>query len=178
MINLSDPNLIWFALALVAGLMLVWFLFSRAGTPRERSHKPDVLDEGVGPAQRNQALIDAPPAAKIEPVVIAPQPEPVPVAASEPVEAAPPPPAPAPAPATTDDLSRIKGLGPKLQKLLPELGITTFAQIAALTEADLAELDTKLGAFAGRPAKDNWVEQAKFLAAGDTAGFEAQFGKV
>ena len=181
MINLSDPNLIWFALALVAGLMLVWFLFSRAGTPRERSHKPDVLDEGVGPAQRNQALIDAPPAAKIEPVVIAPEPEPEPVAAAAPapVEAAPPPPAPEPAPApAADDLSRIKGLGPKLQRLLPELGITTFAQIAALTEADLAELDTKLGAFAGRPAKDNWVEQAKFLAAGDTAGFEAQFGKV
>ena len=82
------------------------------------------------------------------------------------------------APAGPDDLSRIKGLGPKLQKLLPELGITTFAQIAALTEADLAELDGKLGAFAGRPAKDNWVAQAKFLAAGDVAGFEAQFGKV
>ena len=77
-----------------------------------------------------------------------------------------------------DDLSRIKGLGPKLQKLLPTLGLSTFAQIAALTEADLAELDTKLGAFAGRPAKDNWVEQAKYLAAGDTAGFEARFGKV
>ena len=49
---------------------------------------------------------------------------------------------------------------------------------AALTEADLAELDARLGAFAGRPAKDNWVEQARFLAAGDTAGFEAKFGKV
>jgi predicted flap endonuclease-1-like 5' DNA nuclease len=189
MIDLSNPNLIWFALALVAGMALVWYLFSRAGTPRDRSHKPDVLDEGVGPAQRNQALIDAPPAARIEPVVIAPQPEPEPVpaaapepaeAAPAPVETAPPPPAPEPAaaPAAADDLSRIKGLGPKLQKLLPELGITTFAQIAALTEADLAELDSKLGAFAGRPAKDNWVEQAKFLAAGDTAGFEAQFGKV
>ena len=175
MIDLSNPNLVWFALALVAGLALVWFLFGRAATPRERSHRPDVLDEGVGPAQRNQALIDAPPAAKIEPVVIAPEPVAVPAAVeTAPVEAVP---APAPA-AAADDLSRIKGLGPKLQKLLPELGITTFAQIAALTEADLAELDTKLGAFAGRPAKDNWVEQAKFLAAGDTAGFEAQFGKV
>jgi hypothetical protein len=89
-----------------------------------------------------------------------------------------PEPEPEPAPSTADDLSRIKGLGPKLQALLPTLGITTYAQIAALTEADLAELDTKLGAFAGRPAKDNWVEQAKFLAAGDTAGFEAKFGKV
>lgn len=183
MIDLSNPNLVWFVLALVAGLALVWFLFGRAATPRERSHRPDVLDEGVGPAQRNQALIDAPPAAKIEPVVIAPEPVAVPAAVeTAPVEAVPAP-APAPEPASApaaaaDDLSRIKGLGPKLQKLLPELGITTFAQIAALTEADLAELDTKLGAFAGRPAKDNWVEQAKFLAAGDTAGFEAQFGKV
>ncbi|HEX4848791.1 MAG TPA: hypothetical protein VFV30_11650, partial [Novosphingobium sp.] len=77
-----------------------------------------------------------------------------------------------------DDLSRIKGLGPKLQALLPTLGITTFAQIAALSDADLADLDGKLGPFAGRPAKDNWVEQAKFLAAGDVAGFEAKFGKV
>ena len=66
----------------------------------------------------------------------------------------------------------------QVQKLLPELGLSTFAQIAALTEADLAELDTKLGAFAGRPAKDNWVEQAKYLATGDTAGFEARFGQV
>ena len=185
MINLSDPNLIWFALALVAGLALVWYLFGRAATPRERSHKPDVLDEGVGPAQRNQALIDAPPAAKIEPVVVTPELEPVAAPAAAEVASVEATPAPAPAPepapapaAAADDLSRIKGLGPKLQKLLPELGITTFAQIAAMTETDLAELDTKLGAFAGRPAKDNWVAQAKYLAAGDVAGFEAQFGKV
>jgi len=223
MIDLSNPNLLIFAGALVFGLLLVWYLFSRSSAPRERSYKPDVLDEGAAPAARNQALIDAPPAAKIEPVIApAPAPEPVPVAAPEPVvEAAPKPkaapkpepkpkaepkskaepkpkaepaakaepkpkaapkpkaePKPAPAPAAPDDLSRIKGLGPKLQKLLPELGITTFAQIAAMTDADLAELDTKLGAFAGRPAKDSWVEQAKFLAAGDTAGFEGKFGKV
>ena len=195
MIDLSNPNLLIFAGALVFGLLLVWYLFGRASTPRERSYKPDVLDEGAVPAARNQALIDAPPAAKIEPPVVAPPaPEPMPVAAPEPVVAAPPPPAPAPvaapapepvaapepvtASAAADDLSRIKGLGPKLQALLPTLGITTFAQIAAMTEADLAELDTKLGAFAGRPAKDNWVEQAKFLAAGDTAGFEGKFGKV
>jgi predicted flap endonuclease-1-like 5' DNA nuclease len=62
--------------------------------------------------------------------------------------------------------------------LLPTLGLSTFAQIAALTEADLVALDGKLGAFAGRPAKDNWVEQARFLASGDVVGFEAKFGKV
>ncbi len=119
------------------------------------------------------------PQPEIEPV---PQPQPEIVPSVEPIPAPSPPMAAAAAPQgdvlLADDLSRIKGLGPKLQKLLPTLGLSTYAEIAALTEADLAELDTKLGAFAGRPAKDNWVEQAKYLAAGDTAGFEARFGKV
>lgn len=204
MIELSNNNLLILAGALVFGLLLVWYLFARASKPRQRSFKPDVLDEGAAPAARNQALIDAPPAAKIAPMIAAapapelkaaPKPKAAPKAAAKPApKAAPKPkaetkPAPKPKAATKpkaapkpvaapDDLARIKGLGPKLQKLLPELGITTFAQIAALTEADLAALDTKLGAFAGRPAKDNWIEQAKFLATGDTAGFEGKFGKV
>ena len=80
--------------------------------------------------------------------------------------------------AAGDDLSRIKGLGPKLQALLHSLGLSTYAQIAALTQADLAALDPKLGAFAGRPARDGWVEQAQYLAAGDVTGFEGRFGKV
>jgi predicted flap endonuclease-1-like 5' DNA nuclease len=85
----------------------------------------------------------------------------------------------APAPvAAGDDLSKIKGLGPKLQKLLPELGLTTYAQIAALTDADLDALDAKLGAFAGRPRRDAWVDQAKLLASGDVGGFEGKFGKL
>jgi predicted flap endonuclease-1-like 5' DNA nuclease len=237
MIDISNPNVWIFAGVLVFALLLVWYLFGRAGTPRARSHKPDVLDEGVAPAQRNQALIDAAPAAQIvppvvrererepEPVVLAkpevvapPPPAPAPLVAAEPARAAPPPPVEVPAPEpepveipapeiepeplpepepapepepvpppppppapvapVADDLGRIKGLGPKLQTLLPQLGISTFTQIAALTEADLADLDGKLGPFAGRPAKDNWVEQAQFLAAGDVAGFEALFGKV
>ena len=47
-----------------------------------------------------------------------------------------------------------------------------------MTDADLAALDSKLGPFAGRPAKDNWVEQARYLASGDVSGFEAQFGRI
>ena len=84
----------------------------------------------------------------------------------------------APAPTATDDLTRIKGLGPKLRTLLNGLGVTSFAQIAAWSEADIAEIDGKLGAFAGRPTRDNWVEQAKLLAAGDTAAYEEKFGKL
>ncbi|WP_230206824.1 hypothetical protein [Novosphingobium sp. Gsoil 351] len=77
-----------------------------------------------------------------------------------------------------DDLTRIKGLGPKIATLLRSLGVTRFDQIAAWGEADIARIDPQLGAFQGRIARDNWVEQAGYLAAGDVAGFEARFGKV
>ena len=75
MIDLSNPNLLIIAGAAVIGLLLVWFLFGRSSAPRVHSYKPDVLDEGAAPAARNQALIDAPPAAKVAPV-LAPAPAP------------------------------------------------------------------------------------------------------
>lgn len=77
-----------------------------------------------------------------------------------------------------DDLKRIKGLGPKLATLLTTLGITRFDQIAAWSEADIAEVDKYLGQFAGRIARDNWVEQSRYLARGDEAGFAARFGAL
>lgn len=287
MMDTLQANWMIFAAAALAVLLLVWWLISRAGRSRgEREYQPDVLDEGVGPAQRNQALIDAAPAAAVvlppimsdalggmgevvamaaqaqverntaqaaepevpapppapaevpqrapaevppsqpdtvpappaepeitpagpEPEAVPPAPEPaqqpqpeaveVEVAATQPEPGDPPaqvpqpepqpaqpdpgpPPGPEPMPEQptggADDLGRIKGLGPKLQTLLPALGLTTFTQIAALSEADLADLDPQLGPFAGRPTRDGWVEQAQYLAAGDVAGFEARFGKV
>lgn len=125
----------------------------------------DVLADGAAPAPRNQALIDAAPAVVKtipEPVAV----EPAPVVA----------PAPAPAAAAADDLSRIKGVGPKLVALLGELGVTSFAQIAAWSDADIQRIDAQLGRFAGRITRDQWVEQAKLLAAGDEAGFAGRFG--
>ncbi|HQA17974.1 MAG TPA: hypothetical protein PK680_06275 [Novosphingobium sp.] len=217
MIETIEANWMIFGLALLAALLVGWYLFGRASkAPPRREYKPDVLDEGAASVHRNQALIDAAPAAQITPAPMAgtmaglaeavavgaqdvveeaeaaaPPPSPSEPAAPPPAPAEMPAPEPAPTPAPepepappaaepagADDLSRIKGLGPKLQALLPQLGITTFAQIAALTDADLTDLDTKLGPFAGRPAKDSWVEQAKLLAAGDVAGFEERFGKV
>ncbi|ETI64440.1 hypothetical protein C100_07390, partial [Sphingobium sp. C100] len=84
-----------------------------------------------------------------------------------------------PAPtADADDLLRLKGVGPKLKALLIDLGVTRFAQIAAWSDADIAAVDAKLGNFKGRPVRDQWVDQAKYLAAGDVAGFEAKYGKL
>ena len=77
-----------------------------------------------------------------------------------------------------DDLRLIKGLGPKLNTMLNDLGVTRFDQISGLDAAAVAALDAKLGAFAGRITRDNFVDQAGLLAKGDVAGFEAKYGKL
>ncbi len=181
MLQMIEANWIVFALALLIGLLVAWWIFARASSNgRARQHRPDVLDEGAAPAQRNQALIDAPPAAAgtmagIGEIVAA-------AAHDEVVRATPPSAAPAPAaahaPASGDDLTRIKGVGPKLVTLLQGLGVTSFAQIAAWDQADVEHIDAQLGAFAGRIERDNWIEQARLLASGDKAAYEAQFGKL
>lgn len=64
-----------------------------------------------------------------------------------------------------DDLKKLSGVGPALEKKLHEGGVTSFAQIAAWTEADIAEFDEKLS-FKGRIEREGWVEQAKELTKG------------
>ena len=69
----------------------------------------------------------------------------------------------APEAAGKDDLTRIKGLGPKAAAALAEGGVTSFAQIAAWSEADIASWDAKING-RGRITRDDWVGQAKTLA--------------
>jgi len=143
-------------LAILAILLAVYFLAKRKTTVVAHD-KRDVLDEGAAPATRNQALIDTPTAAAAPPVVE---------------------PAPAPAPsAKADDLTTIKGLGPKIATLLIEKGVTSFEQIADWDDAEIARIDDLLGRFKGRITRDNWVGQAKLLAAGDETGFAEKFGQ-
>ena len=87
-------------------------------------------------------------------------------------------PEPAPVAAKADNLQLIKGLGPKLAGLLNGLGVTGFQQIADWTDAEIAAIDPQLGAFQGRIARDNFVDQAGYLARGDKAGFEAKYGAL
>jgi len=65
-----------------------------------------------------------------------------------------------------DDLKLLSGVGPVLEKKLIAAGITTFAQIAAWSDKDVAEFDEKLD-FKGRIEREGWVEQAKKLAKGE-----------
>jgi predicted flap endonuclease-1-like 5' DNA nuclease len=77
-----------------------------------------------------------------------------------------------------DDLSRLKGVGPKFVARLNELGITRYDQLAGLNANEAAHLDERMGAFQGRLARDRVVEQADYLARGDVDGFEEKFGKL
>ncbi|HVR91415.1 MAG TPA: hypothetical protein VHG29_10025 [Novosphingobium sp.] len=182
MMQMVEANWLAFVLALLIGLLVAWWLFRRGSTGAPRAHRPDVLDEGAAPAARNQALIDAPPAAEIPTIVpsafsvgMGGLGEVIAVAAQDNVEEAEAVAGPA---GPADDLLRIKGVGPKLVALLGELGVTRFAQIAAWDEAEIDRIDARLGTFEGRIRRDNWVEQARLLAAGDVAGFEGKFGKL
>ena len=62
-----------------------------------------------------------------------------------------------------DDLQVIKGIGPKLESLLHEIGIRTYEQVAAFPADYIAQLDHFLS-FTGRINRDNWVGQAGELA--------------
>ncbi|NDH25788.1 MAG: NADH-quinone oxidoreductase subunit NuoE [Rhodobacteraceae bacterium] len=62
-----------------------------------------------------------------------------------------------------DDLKRIKGVGPKLEKLLNSLGFFHFDQVASWSENEMAWVDQNLEGFKGRATRDNWVAQAKEL---------------
>lgn len=66
--------------------------------------------------------------------------------------------------AAVDDLTAIKGIGPKMAGKLAEEGVTSFRQIAAWTEAEADDIEARIGGVPGCIRRDDWVGQAKTLA--------------
>lgn len=135
---------------------------------------------GAEPASPPVARPAAPPAAP-----------PAPTAAPATEPAAPPAPEPAPAaeaPAArppvleaarggaADDLKKIKGVGPKLEAMLNRMGFYHYDQIASWTPEQIAWVDENLEGFKGRVSRDEWVAQAKTLAAGGETEFSKRQG--
>ena len=77
----------------------------------------------------------------------------------------------APRAGKADDLKMIKGVGPKLEGVLHDIGVYHFDQIAGWTPAEVAWADQSLVGFKGRVSRDGWVEQAKLLATGGETEF-------
>lgn len=159
--------------AVLALLLVVWWLFVASRRTKVEIERKDA--DGA-PALRNQALIDAPPAAIVDSEI--PPPTPQVLAGVGEAVAATAAPVPVDLPDSKDDLLLIKGLGPKLVDQLRGLGVTRFAQIAAWDDAEIDRVDAQLGRFQGRIRRDDWPAQARLLAASDTAGYEAKFGKL
>lgn len=76
-----------------------------------------------------------------------------------------------------DDLKQIKGVGPKLEALLHSMGFYHFDQIASWGADEIAWVDQNLQGFKGRVSRDEWVSQAKILAAGGTTEFSKKARK-
>ena len=137
--------------------------------PAKKAAAPKVKAE---PAKKPVAKPAA--KAKVEPVKVKAAPVAKPKVEAKPKAT----PKPAPKPVIPDNLELLKGVGPKLNTLLKSLGVTSFEQVAAWNAADIAEIDSKLGNFAGRISRDNWVDQAKLLSAGDIKTFEKRYGAL
>ncbi|MES0809102.1 NADH-quinone oxidoreductase subunit E [Roseibium sp. SCPC15] len=69
-----------------------------------------------------------------------------------------------------DDLKKLKGVGPKLEATLNELGFFHFDQVASWGPEEIAWVDSRLK-FKGRIERDGWIEQARILASGDETEF-------
>ena len=83
----------------------------------------------------------------------------------------------APRKAGADDLKMIKGVGPKMEKMLHDMGFFHFDQVAKWTPEEVAWVDENLQGFKGRVSRDNWVEQAKILAGGGETDFAGRVKK-
>ena len=191
--TLTTIHLAWLA---VLAVLVIIGLFYGARLKRQRRDAQKIDEQRIEDAAAEpsdpELVVDPGATTKASPATAPEAREEPSLRADEPIAAAEPPrPAPAtvaksePAPLPTAaanaadaPVTTLKGLGPKVAARLSELGITSVGQIAALDDAQAETLDADLGAFRGRMARDRWIEQARFLAAGDRAGFEAVFGKL
>ena len=62
-----------------------------------------------------------------------------------------------------DDLKKVRGIGPLMEKTLNKLGIFSFLQVSKMTQREYDLLDNLTGAFPGRAQRDDWAGQARNL---------------
>lgn len=149
MFDLIGDNPVRFLIALAIGVATAWWIWARRA---DESAAARADDDKAEPAPH------------------------APAAAEEPEIAAAEGPRIAAAVGADDDLTKINGIGPALRDLCNSLGVRRFDQVAAWGDAEVADVDSYLGSFKGRILRDNWVEQAKLLAAGNEAEWQARFG--
>lgn len=166
MMEWLEQNWVLLVLGVVVAVVALWWLIGSSADRSLDATTRDGVEQEMSPVITGPAVapIDVPP--PVEGVPLTAEPE----ALVQPIHPVPAGPA--------DELTRMKGVGPKVAALLNGFGVTRYDQIASWTDTDVARIDSQLGAFRGRVVRDQWVEQARLLAAGDKAGYEAKFGKL
>ncbi len=164
--NLGLSSFLWLLVPLLLGLLTGWWAWANRRTDADLAYA-------------------APVAEPVRPAPVAPVPAPAPVA--EPSMGGTVAAMGAGAVALTaigipaavgaaDDLLKIKGIGPKLNGVLNGLGIHRFDQIANWTAGDVDKVDDHLGEFKDRIGREEWIPQAKLLAAGNMTEFNRLYG--
>lgn len=169
-------------LAFIGGVVTGWILHGKSDEAPKSGPK-GLLEPGHAPHSHATVTLDAEEAPKAEPAapkkraadllqeaapelvtpVKAPtEPEPEAEADPQPTSDAPLAEPETETPPISDDLTRIKGLGPKAAAKLSELGVTSLAQIANWTDEDVSRMDDAING-RGRIERDDWVKQAKAL---------------
>jgi predicted flap endonuclease-1-like 5' DNA nuclease len=153
-------------LGVAVALVALWWLIGSSSSRSPEATTRDGVEQEISPVITGPAATPADVPPPVDAIAVAPEPE----ALVQPAPSVPAGPA--------DELTRMKGVGPKVASMLSAMGITRYDQIAAWSDDDVTRIDAQLGTFKGRITRDQWVEQARLLAAGDRAGFEAKFGKL
>ena len=140
MMYLFAQMLFWLLAALIIGIIIGWYLRELFITQTDESDV--ILERG----NENDS---------VDTEVIDPNWKPIGLAA---------------VPADADNLKRVKGIGPVIEKTLNSLGIFTFNQVGNLTDNNVKWLENHIS-FPGRIYREEWVKQAKLLAEGKPTDF-------
>jgi predicted flap endonuclease-1-like 5' DNA nuclease len=173
-----DANTISLIIALLIGLAIGWWMFSRRNRSisKSRDEYPVETPQAPGAVAQDRPLRTSPDTPEGNGIVdqgaaatadVAGEVLGVQTHAELPGASGPP-----------DNLAIMKGVGPKFVAMLNQHGIIRFDQLAGLSDNEIAMLDEKMGPFRGRLARDRVADQASYLARGDRDGFEAKFGKL
>jgi len=126
-------------------------------TEQERATAAALRDQNEALQKRLDAAVTMPAAKPVAAAAVA-APVAAPAAAKEEAK---PQGLSAPRGGKADDLQEISGVGPKMERLLNDLGYYHFDQIAAWRPSEVAWVDNNLEGFKGRVTRDDWQPQAK-----------------